>query len=109
MRELPRHKATDRRVMSDENTVPGHEAEAAAQTSEKRRSQRNERSSHTPMAVTASGTNFDAVKPVLDEKRLWYLATFLSNARTAARAGEPAERDAERCAAVNGLTTVTST
>ena len=38
MREFPRHKAMESRIMSDANSVPGQEEEAAAQTSEKRRS-----------------------------------------------------------------------
>ena len=56
MAELPRQRATESRVIRDAKAEPAHEAVAAAQTSENFRNHFRDRSFHTPMAVTASGT-----------------------------------------------------
>ena len=75
IRELPRHKAIESLVMREANAAPGQVEVAAAQTSEKRRSQRRDRSSQTPIAVTASGTNRTSVDEPVAVSRLSYFVT----------------------------------
>src|SRR5579871_5709050 len=77
IRELPRQRATDSFVMSDASATPGSADVAAAQTSEKRRSQRRDRSSQTPMDVTASGTNFRSNPMASAANSGAYFSTFL--------------------------------
>ena len=87
MRELSRHRAMDSFVIRRAQVEPVSSDVAAAHTSEKRRSQRSERSSQTPKAVTASGTKFSENGVASAVKSAVYFETFWSYARSAARAG----------------------
>ena len=80
MCELPRHKAIDSLVMSEASAEPGSDEVAAAQTAEKLRNQRRERSSQTPMDVTASGINLNSDTPESTANSDAYFVSFPSNA-----------------------------
>ena len=54
---MPRQRAIGNLVISEANAIPTSKELAAAHTAEKRRNHCSDRSSHTPKAVTARGTN----------------------------------------------------
>ena len=94
--------------MSSAKAEPESAPDEAAQTSENLRSHLMDRSSHAPAAVTASGIKRERSTLITLSKRSAYFLTCLSNATSAATAGEPALRDARVRAAVKGFTAVTS-